>query len=162
MVSCLRCDGNCCKRYFVTLTDTDVIRLFKSGSRLNDILDWIPVPSVYSTYPDVRLETGYHYMALKRKVDGACILSTRVEGAIRCGVHGNHPMLCRLFPYSLSGTLIGNTCLMSTSKKLIKPTITSGNSELCSYHKMVEYWNRNRITNRSTKEFIRFLLSTVR
>jgi Fe-S-cluster containining protein len=159
MISCLGCDGVCCRNYAVPLTHADISRLIMGGGRASEFVDWLPVGSMFSTYPDVRLDGGYHYMVLKRGEDGVCVLSVRRGKAIRCGVHGKHPLLCRLYPYGPDGKIASDRCGMVEHSKALKELALQSRAELEDYSAKVSGWNRNAQKGRSPVDFIDYLMS---
>jgi Fe-S-cluster containining protein len=158
MDSCLSCDGNCCRSYTVPLTHFDLSRIISYGIPQHMSVDWLPVGSMFSTYPDVRLDDGYHYMVLKKVAGGACTFSVCDKESLRCGIHGNHPLLCRIYPYDLDGNLVSKMCKAVKPFRPLNDLLPQGRLELSDYSDKVSVWNRNRRKSRRPLDFITYLL----
>ena len=162
MDSCMSCSGLCCRNYFVPLTCSDLRRLVSAGHEPSDFLDWIPVGSLDSTYPDVRLSDGYYYMVLGRRGDGACVFSVGCDGSLRCGVHGSHPIVCRLYPFDeLSGGFKRKAaCAVRREPDFDVPGLGAQRRlEWGEYSSKVRAWNGRRVEARGREDFVRYVLS---
>lgn len=159
MDPCSGCDAGCCSRFFVPLTCRDVKALMGCGLPLADAVGWIEVGSVFCSFPDVRLGDGYCYMVLKRREDGLCVLASSQEGGFRCGLHGKHPLLCRLYPRTLHGELCRSNLCRNVQPPADASLLESGLKALGEYEDKVARWNTSKRAGRLPEDFIRFLLA---
>jgi Fe-S-cluster containining protein len=157
MSSCGGCDGRCCRRFFVPLTGADVALIAGSGLKPDEFVEWVPVGSARCDLPDVRLWGGYYYMVLGRRADGACVLSEDDGGRLRCGVHGRHPVLCRLFPHRLWGGRAG-VCL-GLEVPGAGALAAEGRADLREYELAVSEWNGTRRRLRGPGDFFAHLMA---
>ena len=155
MSGCGSCDGGCCSRFFVPLTDADLRRLVGRGFGWGEVVDFLPVGSVGCGFPDVRVGSGYGYVVLRRGVDGRCCLGEDVGGRLRCRAHGGHPLLCRLFPYRLDGSVVEGKC--GDSGSLEAGVVESGLAELEAYGMLADAWNRRGRVGRGVGDFMAYL-----
>ena len=160
MEQCGECDGRCCRRYRVPITGADLRRLAAQGHNPDDIVDWVPVGTMYCTYPDVRIHNGYYYLVLSRRQDGSCILSEETGEGLRCKAHGSHPALCALYPHSFEGDLLKNRLCSKGIKapKDVRARMDARDREAEDYTKKVTYWNSRRRDKRGPDEFIAYAL----
>ncbi|MFH0861626.1 MAG: YkgJ family cysteine cluster protein [Candidatus Altiarchaeota archaeon] len=161
MRNCHGCKGHCCTRYRVPITDADLKRLQSSGMAPKDFVDWLPVGDLYSTYPDVRLEDGYHYLVIAHRPDHSCILSSAGREGLRCSIHGMHPYLCRLYPFSQGGNPISHrVCDWDVDPwENIECLVNDRIRECEEYAAKVRLWNSSRRVGRKTGDFLEYILS---
>ena len=162
MESCLACDGVCCRVYRVPITGSDLRRIMEAGRSVGEFVGWLDVGSFDTSYPDVRLDDGYKYMVLARRQDGTCVLAKEEDGRLRCGIHGHHPLVCRIYPFNpFQGGLVRKPMCRRAGRpyKIIRELGQRNRAELKEYLAKVERWNRGRKKGRSADEFLEFILA---
>ncbi|VVB52721.1 Putative zinc- or iron-chelating domain protein [uncultured archaeon] len=161
MDGCDNCDGACCRRYFVPVSDSDVRRLAASDLSPLEYVDFCDVAKIESEQQDIRLDDGYYYMVLKRREDGACVFSRQNNGVLRCSVHGYHPMLCRIYPFNPVNAQLRDKYSCAAPPKIFKDlqeTAVQAAVEHGFYSRKVRIWNQMRRETRTREEFIRYVL----
>jgi Fe-S-cluster containining protein len=82
---CNGCPAPCCVGRVVPLGDDEVARL--SG--------------VVGVAPQAFSERGDAGARLRQRDDGACVFAIEIAGSIRCGIEGEKPRACRVYPYHI-------------------------------------------------------------
>ena len=100
MNECGGCGGKCCMDYAVALSVEDAKRIIAAGIEVDYSIDFTPVDDIECRCPDVLVDGRYAYMTLRRDDRGCCILSVLKGDNIKCGVHGLHPLVCRIYPFT--------------------------------------------------------------
>jgi Fe-S-cluster containining protein len=144
MTRCSGCDGRCCAQYAVPITSYDAARILRLGYSLDYFMDFTHVADMECDYNDIRIGFTHRYMTLKRRKDGSCIFSESVEGALKCRIHGVHPMICRVYPFNPATKEMRGKYLCQKKWKANNKDWESFEKELLearSYNKKVGEWN---------------------
>jgi Fe-S-cluster containining protein len=159
MAYCGGCDGACCALYRVSLTHMDVARIMGRGFMPSDFVDWIDVTDYDTVYPDVLIGSGYRYMVLRRDDSGVCCLANRENNALRCKVHGDHPLVCRIYPYDeISGGVMAGRVCPYPGVKDVSGLSAARRSELREYESLARRWNAFPRLGRGPADFFGFIL----
>jgi Fe-S-cluster containining protein len=100
--TCQMC-GECCRRYAIPVTSSDINRIVKfTGLSLTTFLTLMePDDSVIQTYkdfPKIRLKDGDNFvLVLSQKNDDCMFLKDN-----RCSIYRARPLVCKPFPFEYS------------------------------------------------------------
>ncbi len=159
MDGCTSCDGRCCARYHVTLTHSEVRRITHCGHDPLEYLAWLPVGSVKTNHPDIRLGTTYHYMALKRHADGRCVFAQVVDAGLRCSIHGIHPNSCSMYPMDPHRAMmrLRPICAVEWTFDKSKEQLNIEDMRArMEYSEIAQMWNSRKRKKRSARDFLKF------
>lgn len=152
---CSFCKAGCCSTYTITVTSFDVLRICGTGKKPEDFAV-LHEPRLLGFDPDVVLNTtdGYERYLLGIRSHPCVFLKDNL-----CTVHEHAPTSCRLFPFTVSGTLNTRFCPFPSQLmfRVKGPDIRKEllAKEVSDYKKIVAKWNRNFGTR---EECIPFLL----
>jgi len=145
--ACMRC-GNCCTRFGVCVTPSDVRRLSEAmGKPPLSFVSLLPEPPRRERRePAIIIDGKRSLLVLKRDARNVCCFYS----ANGCLVYGSRPMLCRTYPFRLErGKLAGmgsRTCPMDWVPKERKKYLDDFGAyekELETYARLAGEWNRN-------------------
>ena len=152
--------------YSVALSVEDVRRIVQNTSLKPDaFVDFTPVDESEYRCPDVNVDGEYAYMTLRRDERGCCVLSVLHGNDIRCSVHGFHPLVCRIYPFTeLNGKVAHRRkfrCekkwdLDGKTKRRIRRLLDQRKDEISRYEAVAREWNGGGGGGR--KEFLSFIL----
>ena len=157
MDSCEKCDGRCCQKYIVPLTPYDVGQIQCLGHHPYTFIEWVSVSEFSCEYPDIRLESGYHYMVLKRN-SKHCIFFNKKEN--KCEIHGSHPILCRIYPFDpyIRGVRQKHLCdsVRNFTAQELEHFCQEENNRLDFFEKAIS-WNSTNKKNWSPHAFLKYM-----
>ncbi|MCX6695609.1 MAG: YkgJ family cysteine cluster protein [Candidatus Altiarchaeota archaeon] len=166
MGECVGCGGRCCMEYIVSLSAMDVRRIAENTKFSPEFFaDFTPVDEMESRCQDVRIDGKYFYMTLRRDERGCCVLSKLEGDDIKCMVHGFHPLVCRIYPFTeYEGEVVHRRKFRCESKwqldletkDRIKATLEQRDEEIRRFNKIAREWNGRGGGGR--KEFLSFIL----
>lgn len=180
--SCQMC-GECCTRYTITVTQSDVYRIARfTGLRPSGFLAVVrPDDSVASTYFDtpkiVLGDKDDNVLALKEGHD-ACMFRKKNK----CSIHSSRPLVCRPFPftYELRGKSDAEFTIHKGAKSFCKglgagsekfdftvltKTVRVMETERDRFRTRIQKWNakvtKGQINKPSIIELIKFLFPRI-
>ena len=152
--------------YAVALSVEDVKRITENTEFKADFfVDVTPVDEMEFKCQDVRIGGRYVYMTLKRDERGCCVFSQLDGDNIKCKIHGCHPLVCRIYPFT---EVEGNVAhrrkfrcerkwnLDGETKKRIRKLLDQREKEVREYEKAAQEWNKKGGGTKS--EFLSFIL----
>ena len=100
-------------------------------------------------------------MVIAHRPDGSCILSSADKEGLKCSIHGMHPYLCRLYPFSQEGNPISHrVCDWDVDPwENIKDLVNERLRECEAYAAKVRSWNSRLCRSRKSSDFIEFILN---
>jgi Fe-S-cluster containining protein len=180
--TCQMC-GECCRRYAIPVTSSDVHRI-ASFTELNprDFLTLMePDNSVIETYkdfPKIRLKDGINFVLVLSQNYESCIFLKNNK----CSIHNVKPLVCRPFPFEYSMARDGNVkfsvnqeargfCkgLGEGSKRFnfteLEKSARLMESENDAFRKKGEQWNATVFSHKTKSsrkgEIIKFLITDI-
>jgi len=162
-VSCLRC-GNCCTRFGVCVTHSDAKRISEAtGMKPEEFLDLIPEPPEREREePAILIDGEPCLLVLKRQIEDVCFF----YNGNGCEIYKSRPMLCRSYPYKVSGLesrvlneMYSRACPgcwhpEGKEKKQYLADCKKYRKEVEEYRKLAEEWNKH---GGSFQEFLAFI-----
>ncbi len=160
---CSACSADCCKNYVITITSFDAVRIMeRTGKGFSEFAVLEPL-RLLNFDNDTVLECyrgGLRYDYVLALRSHHCLFLKRD----RCSIRSFAPLVCRIYPHTESGQVIGGArCPMAANAlfrlKGADRSLPNYRKQLGEYRKLVAEWNRKRGT---VAECARFLVSRSR
>jgi Fe-S-cluster containining protein len=156
---CSGCKAPCCREYLITLTSFDVSRIAENTGKKPEEFALLSRANLLNLNESTILECyekkeRYDYLlSLKSH---PCIFLAEES---KCSIHGFAPYMCRSYPYTSEGNLLGRAkCnfLQKAGFRLAGVSISKEDysKQINEYMKLVKEWNRKKGTKEECWEFL--------
>jgi len=153
---CSLCDATCCKNYLISVTSFDVDRIARrTGKKPDEFAHFYPARILNYDWDTVLqfFDTGplpdYCLLALK---SWPCFFLEKNK----CSIHTLSPLICKRYPFDLSGNLIARHCGVASKAIFILkgPDARDRLKEIDAYKAIVKEWNELKGKKEDCMEFI--------
>jgi Fe-S-cluster containining protein len=83
--TCERC-GECCKKLYILLSDSDISRIESFDYRMNDFSEIEPLGE-------------YKGKRVLKKINGKCVFLENKDGKFSCSIYESRPEICKKYPF---------------------------------------------------------------
>ena len=155
---CSGCKAPCCREYLITLTSFDVSRIAENTGKNPEEF------ALFSRANLLNLNESTILKCYEGKDRYDYILSLKSHPCIflkenNCSIHRFAPYICRLYPYTSEGKILGRArCnfIQKTGFRLAGVSISKEDysKQINEYLELVKEWNRKKGTKEECWEFL--------
>ena len=155
---CSGCKAPCCRDYLITLTSFDVSRIAENTKKKPEEFAQLSRANILNLNESTILECyekneRYDYLLALNSHPCTFLKESK------CSIHNFAPYICRFYPYTSEGKILGRArcnIIQKAGFKLAGVSISKEaySNQITEYMKLVKEWNKKKGTKEECWEFL--------